>query len=223
MIYDFSPMDEGLRGYVWLFPVAGGRAERRRHAHAVAPPARRRDRAPAAAHAGAPRRRAARRRARLARLALRPRARIAAPHVLCVGDAAGIDALTGEGIAVGLEQGPLAARAIARALDCGDFSFASYARGGRAAPSSDASWRSTAGSAALLYAPSGFVAVAVARDVRSERMRAALRRPRLGLDRAGRPQAPAAARARRATRLAAPAHAPAGSRASTRATLGVAR
>ncbi len=25
MIYDFSPMDEGLRGYVWLFPVAGGR------------------------------------------------------------------------------------------------------------------------------------------------------------------------------------------------------
>src|SRR5207248_1454730 len=25
MIYDFSPMDAGLRGYVWLFPVAGGR------------------------------------------------------------------------------------------------------------------------------------------------------------------------------------------------------
>ena len=25
MIYDFSPMDHGLRGYVWLFPVAGDR------------------------------------------------------------------------------------------------------------------------------------------------------------------------------------------------------
>ena len=25
MVYDFSPMDEGLRGYVWLFPVPGGR------------------------------------------------------------------------------------------------------------------------------------------------------------------------------------------------------
>ena len=25
MIYDFSPMDQGLRGYVWLFPVAGDR------------------------------------------------------------------------------------------------------------------------------------------------------------------------------------------------------
>ncbi len=25
MIYDFSPMDSGLRGYVWLFPVEGGR------------------------------------------------------------------------------------------------------------------------------------------------------------------------------------------------------
>ena len=25
MVYDFSPMDDGLRGYVWMFPVAGGR------------------------------------------------------------------------------------------------------------------------------------------------------------------------------------------------------
>ena len=48
--------------------------------------------------------------------------------MLCVGDAAGIDALTGEGIAVGLEEGPIAARAIAHALGSGDFAFAGYAR-----------------------------------------------------------------------------------------------
>src|SRR5205814_1933089 len=57
-----------------------------------------------------------------------PSARIAGPHVLCVGDAAGIDALTGEGIAVGLEHGVLAARAIVRALASDDFGFRDYRR-----------------------------------------------------------------------------------------------
>ena len=52
--------------------------------------------------------------------------RVGAPHLLCVGDAAGIDALTGEGIAVGLEHGPIAAQAIATALQTGDFRFADY-------------------------------------------------------------------------------------------------
>ena len=28
MTYDFSPMDEGLRGYIWLFPVSGGRLKK---------------------------------------------------------------------------------------------------------------------------------------------------------------------------------------------------
>ena len=51
---------------------------------------------------------------------------MAAPHLLCVGDAAGIDALTGEGIAVGLEHGPIAAAAIAEALRTDDFRFAGY-------------------------------------------------------------------------------------------------
>ena len=37
------------------------------------------------------------------------------------------DALTGEGIAVGLEHGLLAAETIERALDTGDFSFAHFA------------------------------------------------------------------------------------------------
>jgi flavin-dependent dehydrogenase len=128
MIYDFSPMDEGLRGYVWLFPVAGGLV----NVGAMHTPSRELSGAAIARVLG----RALERHG----VALpdgargwpawryRRRARIAAPHVLCVGDAGGIDALTGEGIAVGLEQGPLAAEAITRALASGEFSFARYGR-----------------------------------------------------------------------------------------------
>ena len=126
MIYDFSPMDEGMRGYVWLFPVAGGRLNvgamhtptrklgggeivriltRTLARHGVTLPTARGW--PAWPYA--------------------PSARLAGPHVLCVGDAAGIDALTGEGIAVGLEHGPLAAAAISRALERRDYSFNEYA------------------------------------------------------------------------------------------------
>ncbi|HEX2659070.1 MAG TPA: FAD-dependent monooxygenase, partial [Polyangia bacterium] len=125
MIYDFSPMRDGLRGYVWLFPVSGGRLnvgamhtpsrklggaqivrllETTLARHGVSVPAARGW--PAWPYA--------------------PGGRIAAPHILCVGDAAGIDALTGEGIAVGLEHGLLAAEAITGALDGGDFSFRHY-------------------------------------------------------------------------------------------------
>ncbi|HTA20588.1 MAG TPA: FAD-dependent monooxygenase [Polyangia bacterium] len=128
MVYDFSPMDEGLRGYVWLFPVAGARV----NVGAMHTPSR--------ALSGA----------EIARVLARTLARhgvtlpdgargwpawryrrgtgVAAPHVLCVGDAAGIDALTGEGIAVGLEQGPIAARAVVAALATRDFSFSRYGR-----------------------------------------------------------------------------------------------
>jgi flavin-dependent dehydrogenase len=126
MTYDFSPMDEGMRGYVWLFPVSGGRLNvgamhtptrklgggeivrilsRTLARHGVTLPAAR----------GWP------------AWPYVPSARIAGPHVLCVGDAAGIDALTGEGIAVGLEHGPLAAAAISRALQRGEYSFTEYA------------------------------------------------------------------------------------------------
>ena len=84
-----------------------------------------------------------------------PRARIAGPHLLCVGDAAGIDPLTGEGIAVGLEQGIVAADAIVRALESDDFRFAGYAAAVRAAVVGRElaldRW-----AAALLYPPSGF-------------------------------------------------------------------
>jgi flavin-dependent dehydrogenase len=129
MAYDFTPMRDGLRGYVWLFPAPG----RRLNVGAMHYPSRKLSGAEIE---------------RLLRECLEARygitlpggargwpawryragARIAAPHVLCVGDAAGIDALTGEGIAVGLEHGPIAADAIVRALATGDFRFAGYAR-----------------------------------------------------------------------------------------------
>lgn len=128
MIYDFSPMDDGLRGYVWLFPVAGGLV----NVGAMHFPSR----ALSGAAIEAVLRRA------LVRYGVtlpdgargwpawryRRGARIAAPHLLCVGDAAGIDALTGEGIAVGLEEGPIAARAVIAALHSNDFAFSRYAR-----------------------------------------------------------------------------------------------
>jgi len=126
MVYDFTPLRDGLRGYVWLFPSPGGRlnvgvmhypsrelggraldallAEALLpHGVRLAGPAR-----------GWP------------AWGYHPDSPVAAPHLLCVGDAAGIDALTGEGIAVGLAHGRLAARAIACGLARGDLSFAGY-------------------------------------------------------------------------------------------------
>ena len=129
MIYDYTPFARGLRGYVWIFPVPGGRinvgvmhdpagsgaelggrtldgvlAETlARHGIALPGPARG---WPAwGYHPGAP---------------------VAGPRLLCAGDAAGIDGLTGEGIAVGLAHGPVVARAVRAALDSGDFRFARY-------------------------------------------------------------------------------------------------
>ena len=157
MIYDFSPMDRGLRGYVWLFPVAGNRV----NAGVMHYPSRH---LPGAEIERLLRRTLAAHGVELASPArgwpawrYDPHARIAGPHLVCVGDAAGIDALTGEGIAVGLEQGMVAADAIAHALASGDFRFAGYAAAVRAA---------TVGrelaldrwAAALLYPPSGFAA-----------------------------------------------------------------
>ena len=52
--------------------------------------------------------------------------RIAAPHVLLVGDAAGVDPLMGEGISFAFEYGRYAAEAIAQALRASAFDFAAY-------------------------------------------------------------------------------------------------
>ncbi len=51
-----------------------------------------------------------------------------APHVLLVGDAAGADALFGEGISIALGYGGLAAQAIQAAFTNQDFSFSGYKR-----------------------------------------------------------------------------------------------
>jgi flavin-dependent dehydrogenase len=155
MVYDFSPMDDGLRGYLWLFPVAGGRvnvgvlhypsralsgaaldrvlrAGLRRHGVELPGPAR-----------GWPAWR------------YTPRARIAGPHVLCVGDAAGIDAVTGEGISVGFEHAIVAAGEICAALRSGDLRFAGYARAVRRAVVGR-ELALDARLARMLYAPRGF-------------------------------------------------------------------
>ena len=128
MVYDFSLMALGLRGYLWLFPAPGGRL----NVGAMHSATTTQKLSGAAIEA-------------LLRTGLaaygvdlpdgargwpawrhQAGGRVAAPHLLCVGDAAGIDALTGEGIAVGLEHGPIAAEAIARALEMSDYRFARY-------------------------------------------------------------------------------------------------
>ncbi len=132
MIYDFSLMARGLRGYLWLFPAPGGRLNvgaMHTTDNGIPAPIKKSGaeieallREGLAAYGvtlpngarGWPAWR------------FRSGARMAAPHLVCVGDAAGIDALTGEGIAVGLEHGPIAADAVARALESGDFRFVDY-------------------------------------------------------------------------------------------------
>ncbi len=129
MIYDFTAMADGLRGYVWLFPVAGDRvnvglmhypssrrggpellALLRKHLapYGVALPAKGSRGWPVWGY--------------------HPSAPVSAPRLLTVGDAAGIDGLTGEGIAVAMEQAQVAGDAIARALTSGDVGFAGYRR-----------------------------------------------------------------------------------------------
>ena len=55
-----------------------------------------------------------------------PKSAFSAPHVLLAGDAAGADALFGEGISIALGYGELAARAIKDAFISKDFGFREY-------------------------------------------------------------------------------------------------
>lgn len=126
MLYDFTPMADGLRGYLWVFPMPGGGLNVG-VMHAPTAPLPGGDLAPLL-------------RKRLAELgmrldgelrgwpawAYRAGTPLSRPHVLLVGDAAGIDALTGEGIAVGMEQAIVAADTIVDALSHGDLGFYGY-------------------------------------------------------------------------------------------------
>jgi flavin-dependent dehydrogenase len=55
-----------------------------------------------------------------------PRASYAQPHVLLVGDAAGVEPFAGEGISFALQYGEVAAAELAAAFRQGDLSFAGY-------------------------------------------------------------------------------------------------
>lgn len=131
MLYDFSLMARGLRGYSWVFPVPGNRynvglmhypaADQRLGGKALTELLR----------------------VGLAEVGLElpergsrgwpvwgyhPKTPVHAPRVLTVGDAAGIDGLTGEGIAIAMEQAVLAGDAIDAGLATGDLLFSRYPR-----------------------------------------------------------------------------------------------
>ncbi len=131
MTYDFTLMSRGLRGYLWVFPaphdrinvglmhypasdqVLGGREltellrEGLAHYDIELPKSGVRGWPVWGYH---------------------PKTAISEAHVLAVGDAAGIDGLTGEGISVAMEQALVAANEIEQALDQDSFSFSSYRR-----------------------------------------------------------------------------------------------
>lgn len=129
MLYDFTPMARGVRGYLWVFPVTGDRV----NVGIMHYPAFRRG-GPALLDVL---------RARLGELGYdlpargnkgwpvwgyHPRARVSGPRLMTVGDAAGIDGLTGEGIAVAMEQAQVTGDFAARALATGAYGFRGYRR-----------------------------------------------------------------------------------------------
>lgn len=123
--FDFRDVRDGLAGYCWAFPCL---IEGRPHANVGAYSATSQGEALDAsmrrfvASVGAP---SLRRKAFPIRW-YRPGCRLAAPHVLLTGDAAGVDALMGEGISLALDYGELVADATVAAIRGGDFSGAAY-------------------------------------------------------------------------------------------------
>ncbi len=127
MLYDFTPMVHGVRGYLWVFPVPDGRINvgimhypsSRLGGPALIDQLRRGldelgVTLPAKSAHGWP------------VWGYQPRGPVSAPRLLTVGDAAGIDGLTGEGIAVAMEQAQIAGDAVARGLAGGDLAFKRY-------------------------------------------------------------------------------------------------
>jgi geranylgeranyl reductase family protein len=128
MVYDFSLFGEGLSGYLWVFPVPGDRLNVGLMHY------------PSDKLGGAALTELLRRGLRVHGIELgdeargwpawgyRGRAAVSASRVLLLGDAAGIDALTGEGIAVAMEHALVAAEHLAAAFAGGDFGFRGYRR-----------------------------------------------------------------------------------------------
>lgn len=127
--FDLTPSDRGLEGYYWDFPtvIDGARAVSRGIYHANITP--RRDVKDALARS------LAERGIDVAKVKLKPfsvrplvpGAPLAFDGGLLVGEAGGIDATTGEGIAQAILMGGIAARHVARALRLGAQRFDAYA------------------------------------------------------------------------------------------------
>lgn len=128
--FDLSVREDGLEGYYWDFPtLVDGRASVNRgiyHANLT----------PLAAVKAALGRALSRRGVDMASVRLKPYSTrpfvggslLALPGVALVGEAAGIDWTTGEGIAQALAMGAMAARGLAGALANGTSDVTSYAR-----------------------------------------------------------------------------------------------
>jgi flavin-dependent dehydrogenase len=126
--FDFQGCAQGLRGYAWAFPCAiEGVPHVNVGAYALPPV----DGARLHAELDDELTRVGARAGSWKAFPIRtysPTARMAAPHALLVGDAAGVDPLMGEGISFALEYGILAADHVVRAHASGDFAFAGYER-----------------------------------------------------------------------------------------------
>lgn len=129
MVYDFTAMARQVRGYLWLFPAPGERCNvgimhypvDRRSGGWLTDELRRGlapwgVELPGKGTRGWP------------VYGWQPRGKVAAPRLVTIGDAAGIDALTGEGIAVAMEQAIVAGDQIARALERDELSFSGLGR-----------------------------------------------------------------------------------------------
>jgi flavin-dependent dehydrogenase len=135
-VFDLGVADRGVQGYVWGFPTpsGGGLSVNRGIYHANATPRRnlKRDLLDALASRGI----------EPSGLVLRgystrpfvPGAPLALWRVVLVGEAAGIDATTGEGIAQAIAMGRIAARWLARAARTGEGNLDGYQDGVRRAP-----------------------------------------------------------------------------------------
>ena len=135
-VFDFATT--ALRGYAWDFPtqIAGAPLvcrgvyvlhDRGAGTHAAAAGAPGRPRDWVAAYLAARGLDVARYRLKqFAERGFEPGAAIAAPRVLLVGEAAGIDIATGEGIGQAIEYGAVAGPYLARALARDDLGFASW-------------------------------------------------------------------------------------------------
>jgi len=125
--FNFADLDRGVRGYRWAFPcLIDGVPYVNVGAYSLAPSG-------AALNDSLERYLATMTDVRPRRHAFpihwyRRGARLAGPHVLLAGDAAGVDPLMGEGISIAMEYGRFAAHAAVEAFRQGDFSGRGYQR-----------------------------------------------------------------------------------------------